>query len=91
MSDLGDLLEFLIGIVGIVCAACLGIAIVCAIYIATFSRMACNDVPGQYGIESRFNFWNGCAVKTDQGWIPRDKWESRDIQDRHEVTIRNKP
>lgn len=89
MNDLRDFFfEFLapIFLVAMVLAACAFGVI--AIWTATGERWSCEALPKQYGIETSFTFWGGCAVKTEQGWIPRSAWEQRDIRNRHEITVK---
>lgn len=85
---MSDFIELFVGLFMLCMAIVVSIILFCFAWTGFISRPACYAIPELYGIESRWNFWEGCAVKTDRGWIPKEQWKGRDIQDRHEITIK---
>jgi len=49
--------------------------LVCCGFFAT--NKACTVLQEETGLETKYEFWNGCFVKLDDRWVPQDNWREQ--------------
>jgi hypothetical protein len=51
-----------------------GVAIAIGVLVAVATRTSCHALGTQVSRDVKWDFWGGCFVQTDRGWIPEDRW-----------------